>query len=575
VRFMVALLISLPLMGQSFADLSGEWRTSATAGVEAARPDYDDSSWPAVEMPLGMTKLPAGTWLRKSFEKPDRASVLILGLTGNYTLYLNGSRARPVASPNGDSDRAGVRPKVYPLPPGPGRITAAVHIDFTQFGPTAPYLDAGPYLAAPESWVVRALEDASARVRSRLGPYVLLAGFQTAQAFALLIVWFVSGRRYMALVWAALYVLYSGYNESSFFQDLPLRLHFLPPATLTCLALSIWRKDAQRWVVAVLVAWAILLFLPTSGQRISPWINLAAAAIVLLNVPKSKGAGRIAVVLLALYVEAPGWSILANRPLVFDSPAGTWPLLGIINVSFALAVILYFMRRFALDRRERQRLEGELEAARTVQQLLLPTPTEWSERFAVDAVYEPAQEVGGDFYFVDRASDRTLSIAIGDVSGKGLKAAMVVSMIIGALRNRRAQNPADILSELNAVLCAAGADRGFVTATLLRLEPEGGARLANAGHPAAYRGGIEVETGPGLPLGVVAGTAYEETAFRLDSELTLVSDGVIEAANAKGELFGFDRTTSVSRQSAREIAEAARAWGQNDDITVVTVRRTA
>jgi serine phosphatase RsbU (regulator of sigma subunit) len=83
-----------------------------------------------------------------------------------------------------------------------------------------------------------------------------------------------------------------------------------------------------------------------------------------------------------------------------------------------------------------------------------------------------------------------------------------------------------------------------------------------------------VETGPGLPLGVVTGTVYDESEFSLDTQLTLVSDGVIEAANTRGELFGFERTAALSKHSAQEIAQAARAWGQNDDITVVTVRRS-
>ena len=84
-----------------------------------------------------------------------------------------------------------------------------------------------------------------------------------------------------------------------------------------------------------------------------------------------------------------------------------------------------------------------------------------------------------------------------------------------------------------------------------------------------------MEVAPGLPVGVASEMEWGETTIELrpGEQLTIVSDGVVEAANAKGELFGFERTREISGKSAREIADAAKAWGQNDDITVVTVRR--
>jgi serine phosphatase RsbU (regulator of sigma subunit) len=219
-------------------------------------------------------------------------------------------------------------------------------------------------------------------------------------------------------------------------------------------------------------------------------------------------------------------------------------------------------RRIQADRREKVRLGGELEAARTVQGWLLT-----GEQPGIDAVCLPAAEVGGDFWHV---FDNRLIVA-GDVSGKGLRAAMIVSVITGALRNRRSDSPAKMLAELNAVVQGSG---GFVTCCIVRLEPDGQLTAANAGHPAPYLQGMELELSPGLPLGIAAEVEYTETTVAFEGSLTLVSDGVIEAANAKGELFGFDRTREISTRSAQEIAEAAKVWGQNDDITVVTVRRS-
>ena len=96
--------------------------------------------------------------------------------------------------------------------------------------------------------------------------------------------------------------------------------------------------------------------------------------------------------------------------------------------------------------------------------------------------------------------------------------------------------------------------------------------ISNAGHPSPYVDGREVEVEAGLPLGIAPGVEYAEFVTR-GEQFTLVSDGVVEAENAQRELFGFDRTRDVSGKSALEIAEAARVWGQNDDITVVTVWR--
>ena len=114
---------------------------------------------------------------------------------------------------------------------------------------------------------------------------------------------------------------------------------------------------------------------------------------------------------------------------------------------------------------------------------------------------------------------------------------------------------------------------GFITCLAALFHPDGRVDLANVGHPPPYQRGQQVECPAGLPLGLAPDADYEETTVAIES-LTCVSDGVVEAANATGELFGFDRTAAVSGKIAvaKEIAEAARAWGQTDDITVVTVQ---
>ena len=248
----------------------------------------------------------------------------------------------------------------------------------------------------------------------------------------------------------------------------------------------------------------------------------------------------------------------------------------VFGLVVSLAVMWLLLRRIAGDRQERQRLSAELEAARAVQQLLLPEAAAFTGAFALDAVYEPAQEVGGDFYWSRSDPDGSLLVAVGDVSGKGLKAAMLVSVAVGALRNERSAAPGAVLAALNASLVG-HTGGGFVSCGCARFDPDGQVTFANAGHLAPFVNGAEVTVESGLPLGVVAGVEYPETQLGMAprDQVTLLSDGVVEAENAQRELFGFERTRQISGQSAGEIAAVAKAWGQNDDITVVTVRRMA
>jgi serine phosphatase RsbU (regulator of sigma subunit) len=118
---------------------------------------------------------------------------------------------------------------------------------------------------------------------------------------------------------------------------------------------------------------------------------------------------------------------------------------------------------------------------------------------------------------------------------------------------------------------------GFTTCLVLRVSPNGQVTAANAGHLPPYLQGREVALESGLPLGLSADTQFKETTFRLaeNEQLTLVSDGVVEARGAQGELFGFERTAAMARESAEQIAGAAQRFGQSDDITVLTVTRVA
>jgi phosphoserine phosphatase RsbU/P len=242
-----------------------------------------------------------------------------------------------------------------------------------------------------------------------------------------------------------------------------------------------------------------------------------------------------------------------------------------VGTVFIFALLLFLIRRFSLARLEETRLSSEFESARNIQSLLIPAKPPVTPGFAIESVYLPASEVGGDFFQIMPANDGSLLVVVGDVSGKGLKAAMTVSAIIGALRGCQVRKPAEVLAHLNRVLY--GQISGFVTCTGALISANGNMSLANAGNPAPYCNGKELAVESGLPLGIVTNSDYSETSYQLspDDHLTFLSDGVVEATNEHRELFGFDRTQAISNRSASAIAETAKQFGQEDDITVLTI----
>ena len=255
---------------------------------------------------------------------------------------------------------------------------------------------------------------------------------------------------------------------------------------------------------------------------------------------------------------------------VFERPFPT-NLSDVIHYIFILALLIFLVRRFSLARQEEARLSSEIESARTMQFLLVPSTAPETSGFRVESVYIPASEVGGDFFHLRPAEDDSLLVVIGDVSGKGLAAAMTVSTITGALRNEMSRQPAEILAHLNRVLH--GQIGGFVTCCISFISSDGAMTIANAGHLSPYRNGEEVAVEAGLPLGILPEGSYEESYHQLavGDRLTFMSDGVIEARNVKGELYGFERTQQISNRSASAIAEIANHFGQEDDITVLSV----
>jgi hypothetical protein len=329
-----------------------------------------------------------------------------------------------------------------------------------------------------------------------------------------------------------------------------------------------WLYALSITVTLPLIAWILTLLLRRAREGILD-ARLLLAPVILLY-------GEYIASYLAVATFLLGWQHRFTGlgfPL-FSSPFPV-DFHVLAELFFLIAMLAILVNRFARTRREEERYAGEFEAARGIQSLLVPATTPSTPGFAVESVYLPASEVGGDFFHISPGEDGSLLIVVGDVSGKGLKAAMTVSMIVGALRNETSRQPAQVLAHLNRVLH--GQVSGFVTCSAALIASDGAMTIANAGHLAPYRNGEELAVDSGLPLGILAEGSYAETNYplALGDRLTFVSDGVVEATNEKRELFGFERTQAISHQSAHAIAEAAKNFGQEDDISVLAVTRLA
>jgi hypothetical protein len=363
---------------------------------------------------------------------------------------------------------------------------------------------------------------------------------------------------------------------------------------------SDWRRTVRGVQITVLVfPFVYLLHLEQTYQALSVAAEVAFCGLVcfLLFTAWRRGRGEAGVMLLPFFLAATADS--ADTVLDFASSKhwipdgfayhryhfgpieyGTGTVTYAVFLGSLIAVILY---RFVKVSQEEQRSTAEIAAARSVQALLIPTQLPSNKNFMLESAYLPVQGVGGDFFQVLPLKDDSLLIVVGDVSGKGLQAAMNSSTLVGALRNELSHDPGTVLDHLNHVLIGAVSSPGavpdlnaapcFATCLCARIFPDGTLTVANAGHLSPYRDGRELELEPNLPLGVIAGTHYEQSTFQLDrgDRLVFLSDGVVEAMNQKGELFGFDRTKQVSNESARYIAQTAKRFGQTDDITVVSL----
>jgi hypothetical protein len=261
----------------------------------------------------------------------------------------------------------------------------------------------------------------------------------------------------------------------------------------------------------------------------------------------------------------------------FGAPVGLGTLASLL---VAVVIALLLLRRL-LQSVKRQRLMAlDVKQAQEVQQVILPEARLALPGLTIESEYRPAREVGGDFFqIIPHTTDGSVLIVAGDVSGKGLKAGMLVALLVGAIRTaaRFSDDPVVVLGELNQRLMGRGDAQA--TCLALRIDADGGATLANAGHVAPYLNGEELPMEGALPLGMFEGAESSVMRFALKAgdKLVLMSDGIVEAMDANGKLFGFERVHELLRtaKTAAGVASAAQTFGQEDDISVISVTRTA
>ncbi len=255
-----------------------------------------------------------------------------------------------------------------------------------------------------------------------------------------------------------------------------------------------------------------------------------------------------------------------------------------ITDTLLLLAIIYAVYRYMQETSVRQGLlEQEFKSARELQRVLIPEILPELPGYAVTSAYKPAQEVGGDFFQIiplEGAFARSTLIVLGDVSGKGLRAAMAVSLIVGAIRALASfdPRPSRLLGELNQRLFAR-LQGGFATCVVVLLSHDGRCVVASAGHPPPFLNRRELSLPGALPLGVAPNAVFQESAHQLEpgDHLALYTDGLLEARSPAGEIFGFERLNALFARgpAAGEATEAAVRFGQEDDITVLTITRLA
>ena len=351
------------------------------------------------------------------------------------------------------------------------------------------------------------------------------------------------------------------------------------------------------WEIVGMLALGTLMLRPPLHGQIVPlsfsaylipallWLKLGLAGLLFWltykGIRKNKAEGWFALpaILLAVVANYQNELRLAHIHVHYVILGYTVSLGQISTMLSLLLVTVMGSRRFLMGQREKIQYRLEVEQASELQQVIIPSKLPHVPGLRIESEYRPSRDVGGDFFqIIPDQRDGSVLIVVGDVTGKGLRAGMLVALIVGAIDTAAKEDPipVSLVSTINESLC----ERGYATATCLvmKITADGLLLATNAGHLSPYINGRELEMEGALPLGVLPGIAYDTVQSRLDlgDIITPITDGVVEAQDEDGRMFGFDRIQEMVAKdaSATQIADAAQKFGQEDDILVLRLERT-
>ena len=592
-------------------ELDQGWVEQDGDNLQWSRPDLDDSQWNAVDLDEMGPAQTGWHWYRQHINLgPDHTDVrlLVAGGAGTYELYANGVR---VPGPRVQSPLVVSRPVelVFPISQDSGEFQIALRTHVPA-GYAAWHL---PQFTSVTIGLPTAIEYERQALESQrtssLAPSICMNLLLCLAGMGSLALYLVHRKQREYLFLSSYLLLVGISNGLSMLQSaglVPLSANFLiaDPLIYAWIVAQVeftytfaCRRVAGAWRI-----YEIALLLPVLLAVLAFGGRFPSDAYVLIEAAVTAPVGLLLSILLFVWNRQgnreAGWLIVpslapAISTALFDLGTASiylgWrpfnflvqavqigpialQLVDIGTILFLLSIAIVMLFRFTRIGREQARAAAELMAAREIQRRLVPEVLPNLPNCRIEAAYFPAQEVGGDFYQVLPHSNGSVMIVLGDVSGKGLKAAMTGALAIGALRSLAADisDPGPLLARLNREILR-GQDGGFITCICVKFDPNGELTISNAGHLAPYKNGEELTIEGGLPLGLAPDLVYSEScfAFTCGDTLMLLSDGVVEARNSKGELFGFERTQAISSGMAAEIASAAMKFGQEDDITVV------
>ena len=270
--------------------------------------------------------------------------------------------------------------------------------------------------------------------------------------------------------------------------------------------------------------------------------------------------------------------VVLHMPVQWHPLGINFTIGNLANLVLEAALSVLLLQRLLRSLERQRRMALDVKQAQEVQRVILPQTRTTVPGLVIESEYRPALEVGGDYFqILPDAADGSVLIVAGDVTGKGLKAGMLVALLVGAIRMaaETITDPLEMLEALNRRLL--GRADAQSTCLALRIEKDGSATLANAGHMAPYLNGEPLEMEGALPLGMLEGAEFSVMRFQLNERdrLVLISDGIVEATDADGKMFGYERIHELLKtgNTAAAVADAAQRFGQIDDISVISATR--